>query len=55
MITTPKTWVANLGDLTLGITESPFYLSDTNRLVIKDIIMSVDGLIVASNVTRCIF
>lgn len=53
LITTPETWVPNLGNPALGITESPNhgfpYLSGAGRLVIKDIIMSAAGLIVASN------
>lgn len=56
LITTPETWVPNLGNPTLGITESPNhgfpYLSGAGRLVIKDIIMSAAGLIVASNAAR---
>ena len=53
LITTPETWVPNLGNPALGITESPNhgfpYLSGAGRLVIKDVIMSAAGLIVASN------
>ena len=56
LITTPETWVPNLGNPALGITESPNhgfpYLSGAGRLVIKDIIMSAAGLIVASNAAR---
>lgn len=56
LITTPETWVSNLGNPALGITESPNhgfpYLSGAGRLVIKDIIMSAAGLIVASNAAR---
>lgn len=56
LITTPETWVPNLGNPALGITESPNhgfpYLSGAGRLVIKDIIMSATGLIVASNAAR---
>ena len=56
LITTPETWVPNLGNPALGITESPNhgfpYLSGAGRLVLKDIIMSAAGLIVASNVAR---
>lgn len=52
LITTPETWVPNLGNPALGITESPNYgfpyLSGAGRLVIKDIIMSAGGLVVAS-------
>lgn len=56
LITTPETWVPNLGNPALGITESPNhgfpYLSGAGRLVIKDIIMSAAGLIVTSNAAR---
>ena len=56
LITTPETWVPNLGNPALGITESPNhgfpYLSGAGRLVLKDIIMSAAGLIVASNAAR---
>lgn len=56
LITTPETWVPNLGNPALGIAESPNhgfpYLSGAGRLVIKDIIMSAAGLIVASNAAR---
>jgi len=56
LITTPETWGPNLGNPALGITESPNhgfpYLSGAGRLVIKDIIMSAAGLIVASNAAR---
>ena len=56
LITTPETWVPNLGNPALGITESPNhgfpYLSGAGRLVIRDIIMSAAGLIVASNAAR---
>ena len=56
LITTPETWVPNLGNPALDITESPNhgfpYLSGAGRLVIKDIIMSAAGLIVASNAAR---
>ena len=56
LITTPETWVPNLGNPALGITESPNhgfpYLSGAGRLVLKDIIMSAAGLIVASNAVR---
>lgn len=52
LITTPETWVPNLGNPALGITESPNYgfpyLSGAGRLVIKDIIMSAGGLLIAS-------
>lgn len=56
LITTPEAWVPNLGNPALGITESPNhgfpYLSGAGRLVLKDIIMSAAGLIVASNAAR---
>ena len=56
LITTPETWVPNLGNPALGITEIPNhgfpYLSGAGRLVLKDIIMSAAGLIVASNAAR---
>ena len=56
LITTPETWVPNLGNPALGIAESPNhgfpYLSGAGRLVRKDIIMSAAGLIVASNAAR---
>ena len=56
LITTPETWVPNLGNPALGITESPNhgfpYLSGAGRLVLKDIIMSAAGLIGASNAAR---
>ena len=56
LITTPETWVPNLGNPALGITENPNhgfpYLSGAGRLVLKDIIMSAAGLIVASNAAR---
>ena len=56
LITTPETWVPNLGNPALGIAESPNhgfpYLSGAGRLVLKDIIMSAAGLIVASNAAR---
>ena len=56
LTTTPETWVPNLGNPALGITESPNhgfpYLSGAGRLVLKDIIMSAAGLIVASNAAR---
>lgn len=56
LITTPETWVPNLGNPALGITESPNhgfpYLSGAGRLVLKDVIMSAGGLIVASNAAR---
>lgn len=56
LITTPETWVPNLGNPELGITESPNYgfpyLSGAGRLVIKDIIMSAGGLVAASDAAR---
>jgi uncharacterized 23.0 kDa protein in purT/mpa1 5'region len=56
LITTPETWVPNLGNPALSIAESPNhgfpYLSGAGRLVLKDIIMSAAGLIVASNAAR---
>ena len=56
LITTPETWVPNLGNPALGITESPNhgfpYLSGAGRLVLKDIIMSAAGQIVATNAAR---
>ena len=56
LITTPETWVPNLGNPALVITESPNYgfpyLSGAGRQVLKDIIMSAAGLIVASNAAR---
>lgn len=56
LITTPETWVPNLGNPELGIGTSPNYgfpyLSGAGRLVIKDIIMSAGGLVVASDAAR---
>lgn len=56
LITTPETWVPNLGNPALGITESPHhgfpYLSGAGRLVIKDIIMSAGGLVAASDAAK---
>lgn len=49
LITTPETWVPNLGgDLPTPAYGFP-YLSAAGRLVIKDIIMMAGGLIVASD------
>lgn len=49
LITTPETWVPNLGgDLSTPQFGFP-YLSGAGRLVIKDIIMMAGGLIVASD------
>lgn len=44
LITTPETWVPNLGGTDFGFP----YLSAAGRLVIKDIIMMGAGLVVAS-------
>lgn len=56
LITTPETWVPNLGNPTLGITESPNhgfpYLSGAGRLVIKDLIMMCGGLIAAADAAK---
>ncbi|MEG2102852.1 MAG: DUF417 family protein, partial [Flavobacterium sp.] len=49
LITTPETWVLNLGgDLPTPQFGFP-YLSGAGRLVVKDIIMMAAGLIVASD------
>ncbi len=49
LITTPETWVPNLGG-DLPTPEFGFpYLSGAGRLVIKDVIMMAGGLIVASD------
>ncbi|OXB00452.1 hypothetical protein B0A75_09075 [Flavobacterium oncorhynchi] len=49
LITTPETWVPNLGgDLPTPQFGFP-YLSGAGRLVVKDIIMMAGGLIVASD------
>lgn len=52
LITTPETWVPNLG----GDFPTPHhgfpYLSAAGRLVIKDIIMSAGGLVVAAEAAR---
>lgn len=56
LITTPETWVPNLGNPDLGIMESPNhgfpYLSGAGRLVLKDVIMSAGGLVVASEAAK---
>lgn len=56
LITTPETWVPNLGNPALGIAESPNhgfpYLSAAGRLVIKDVIMMAGGLTVAADAAR---
>ena len=44
LITTPETWVGNLGGPNYGFP----YLSGAGRLVIKDIIMMAGGLVVAA-------
>lgn len=53
LITTPEAWVPNLG----GDFPTPHhgfpYLSGVGRLVIKDIIMSAGGLLVAWDAARC--
>lgn len=52
LITTPETWVPNLGgDLPSPNVGFP-YLSAAGRLVIKDIIMSAGGLLVAAEAAR---
>lgn len=52
LITTPETWVPNLGgDLPTPHHGFP-YLSAAGRLVIKDIIMSAGGLLVAMEAAR---
>ena len=48
LITTPETWVPNLGGPDYGFP----YLSAAGRLVIKDVIMLAGGLIVASDCAR---
>ena len=49
LITTPETWVPNLGgDMPTPLYGFP-YLSAAGRLVIKDIIMMAGGLLVASD------
>jgi len=52
LITTPETWVSNLGgDMPTPQYGFP-YLSAAGRLVIKDIIMMAGGLIVASDCAK---
>lgn len=52
LITTPETWVPNLGgDLPTPNYGFP-YLSAAGRLVIKDIIMMAGGLVAASDAAR---
>lgn len=52
LITTPETWVPNLGgDIPTPQYGFP-YLSGAGRLVIKDIIMMAGGLIVASDCAK---
>ena len=52
LITTPETWVANLGgDLPTPRHGFP-YLSGAGRLVLKDIIMMGGGLVIASDCAR---
>ncbi|OJX88986.1 MAG: hypothetical protein BGP01_01440 [Paludibacter sp. 47-17] len=52
LITTPETWVPNLGgDLPTPAHGFP-YLSAAGRLVIKDIIMMAGGLLVATDCAR---
>lgn len=45
LISTPETWVPNLGGPNFGFP----YLSGAGRLVLKDVIMGVAGLIIASD------
>lgn len=49
LITTPETWVPNLGGDMLTPQFGFPYLSGAGRLVVKDIIMMAGGLIVASD------
>jgi uncharacterized membrane protein YkgB len=52
LITTPESWVPNLGgDIPTPQFGFP-YLSGAGRLVIKDIIMMAGGLIVASDCAK---
>jgi uncharacterized membrane protein YkgB len=52
LITTPETWVPNLGG-DMPTTQYGFpYLSGAGRLVIKDIIMMAGGLIIASDCAK---
>lgn len=48
LITTPETWVPNLGSSTYGFP----YLSGAGRLVIKDTIMMAGGLLCASDCAK---
>ncbi|AYN04323.1 DUF417 domain-containing protein [Flavobacterium sp. 140616W15] len=48
LITTPETWVPDLGSSTHGFP----YLSGAGRLVIKDIIMMAGGLLCASDCAK---
>lgn len=48
LITTPETWVPNLGGPNHGFP----YLSGAGRLVLKDIIMMGGGLVCASDAAR---
>ncbi|MCV9933904.1 reactive chlorine resistance membrane protein RclC [Flavobacterium sp. LS1R47] len=48
LITTPETWVPDLGSATHGFP----YLSGAGRLVIKDIIMMAGGLLCASDCAK---
>lgn len=48
LITTPETWVPNLGDAHYGFP----YLSGAGRLVIKDVIMMGAGLVCLSDSAR---
>ena len=56
LITTPETWVPNLGNPALGITESPNhgfpYLSGAGRLVIKDTAILAGAIVVLSDCAR---
>lgn len=49
LITTPETWVPNLGGDMLTPQHGFPYLSGAGRLVIKDIIMMAGGLLIASD------
>lgn len=48
LITTPETWVPNLGGPNYGFP----YLSGAGRLVLKDIIMMAGGLVCASDAAK---
>ena len=56
LITTPETWVPNLGNPALGITESPNhgfpYLSGAGRLVIKDTAILAGAIVALSDCAR---